>query len=349
MTNRYLTGKPRLLYFDVLKLFAIFLVLWGHSIQYFLSSDYADEPVYRYIYSFHMPLFMMISGYFALSSMKLRPVVFLKKKFNQLLLPCISWSILLWLAYHIINQQKCPTGFLSIFLLDLWFLKSVFICYIVVYCGYILKINVYLWIILTLFVSQLLPYYNLVFMYPCFLVGMGLKITEAKWQSKAVYLLIISFIVFFILLCFWDRSFWQGIGVSQALAKGNNDISMLISAVYKRLYRIIIGIAGSFTFIYLFYLFFKKKSQSRFTNICSHWGQYTLGIYILQSIILEKIMYAYINLDNLEFVTFNFIVAPFISILVLLICVVIIKMINNSKVLSFLLFGKSYSKLDSIK
>ena len=37
-------GK-RLPYFDVLKLFAIFLVLWGHCIQYFLSSQYSDELV----------------------------------------------------------------------------------------------------------------------------------------------------------------------------------------------------------------------------------------------------------------------------------------------------------------
>ena len=72
------TGN-RLRSFDILKLFAIFLVLWGHCIQYFLSSKPVDEPLYRTIYAFHMPLFMMISGYFAASSMHIRLNDFLKK------------------------------------------------------------------------------------------------------------------------------------------------------------------------------------------------------------------------------------------------------------------------------
>lgn len=80
--------KTRIKAFDVLKLFAIFLVLWGHCIQYFTSGNPIDKPVYVYIYSFHMPLFMMISGYFASSSISLPIKELLKKKTIQLLLPC---------------------------------------------------------------------------------------------------------------------------------------------------------------------------------------------------------------------------------------------------------------------
>ena len=71
--------KTRIKAFDFLKFFAIFLVIWGHVIQYFLSSDYSDELVYRIIYSFHMPLFMMVSGYFSVSSMSLSIGTFLRK------------------------------------------------------------------------------------------------------------------------------------------------------------------------------------------------------------------------------------------------------------------------------
>ena len=85
-----LRQEGRLRSFDILKLFTIFLVLWGHCIQYFLSSEPIDEPLYRTIYSFHMPLFMMISGYFAASSMHIRLIDFLKKKSVQLLLPCFT-------------------------------------------------------------------------------------------------------------------------------------------------------------------------------------------------------------------------------------------------------------------
>ena len=116
-------GK-RLPYFDVLKLFAIFLVLWGHCIQYFLSSQYSDEPVYRYIYSFHMPLFMMISGYFSASSMRLHFTELITKKSRQLLLPCVSC--------HYNNKQtfyKCPH-----FLSNIWILVSKKLFYLLHHC-----------------------------------------------------------------------------------------------------------------------------------------------------------------------------------------------------------------------
>ena len=78
--------------FDMLKLFAIFLVVWGHCIQNLHTCDFYEEPVYKIIYSFHMPLFMVISGYFSLSSMRATTGSFLKKKFNQLLLPSFTWG-----------------------------------------------------------------------------------------------------------------------------------------------------------------------------------------------------------------------------------------------------------------
>ena len=53
----------RIKYLDYLKAFAIYLVVYGH-----LLCDYADEqassPVCITIYSFHMALFMSLSGFF---------------------------------------------------------------------------------------------------------------------------------------------------------------------------------------------------------------------------------------------------------------------------------------------
>ena len=63
-------NNKRLLQFDLLKVFACFLVIWGHAIMHMYVSDYIANPLYRFIYSFHMSLFMMISGLFASSTMK---------------------------------------------------------------------------------------------------------------------------------------------------------------------------------------------------------------------------------------------------------------------------------------
>ncbi len=54
---------------DVLKGLAVFLMVVGHCIQfgsgihYFEEKQYFYNIIFKMIYSFHMPLFMIISGY----------------------------------------------------------------------------------------------------------------------------------------------------------------------------------------------------------------------------------------------------------------------------------------------
>ena len=52
-------------YINVVKGVAIFLMIWGHCIQSCAldAFDYFDNWMFKIIYSFHMPLFMMVSGY----------------------------------------------------------------------------------------------------------------------------------------------------------------------------------------------------------------------------------------------------------------------------------------------
>ncbi|MDE5968902.1 MAG: acyltransferase family protein [Muribaculaceae bacterium] len=61
--NQTEPSRNRVVWLDILKCMAIFLVLWGHSIQYLRSDSPFDDPVFRFIYSFHMPLFMALSGF----------------------------------------------------------------------------------------------------------------------------------------------------------------------------------------------------------------------------------------------------------------------------------------------
>ena len=51
----------RILWLDALKCFAMFLVIWGHVIQYGVT-DYLENDIHIGIYSFHMPLFFFLSG-----------------------------------------------------------------------------------------------------------------------------------------------------------------------------------------------------------------------------------------------------------------------------------------------
>ena len=52
-------------YFDNCKAILIILVVLGHLIEPWIQSSYGVRAVYLFIYSFHIPVFVFISGYFA--------------------------------------------------------------------------------------------------------------------------------------------------------------------------------------------------------------------------------------------------------------------------------------------
>ena len=67
--------KKRSPYLDIIKAILIILVIIGHSIQYGSGSTYLEKQLFfnnylfKFIYSFHMPLFIMISGYLSYNSL----------------------------------------------------------------------------------------------------------------------------------------------------------------------------------------------------------------------------------------------------------------------------------------
>lgn len=87
--------------FDGVRGGAICLVVLGHIIQTFYSADFDSNICFRIIYSFHMPLFMFVSG--ALVYNPERPINFnwVKKKFKMLVIPFILW---IPIAYIIAKQ-----------------------------------------------------------------------------------------------------------------------------------------------------------------------------------------------------------------------------------------------------
>lgn len=75
----------RLGYIDCLKGFAIFLVVLGHVVQ---NYNLMDSWIFRIIYSFHMPLFMFMSGYVCFRKYDW---TIIKKRGIQLLIPFFSY------------------------------------------------------------------------------------------------------------------------------------------------------------------------------------------------------------------------------------------------------------------
>lgn len=126
---------------DIVRGIAIFLVVLGHLIQYtILPSGYNffDSIACRGIYSFHMPLFIFISGYlmgFSLKNKKNDKVIFSRVK--SLLIPYLSWSFIdlsIYLIKGIVSNDTLSLinilkrGIKSIIIFpNIWFLFTLFI------------------------------------------------------------------------------------------------------------------------------------------------------------------------------------------------------------------------------
>lgn len=96
----------RLQYIDIAKGICILLVITGHILQ-FNCCGYGSDTAFNFIYSFHMPVFMLLSGYVAaLSQRRIDAGVaidFIKKKFKSLVPPFFVWG--LFISPFIIKQQ----------------------------------------------------------------------------------------------------------------------------------------------------------------------------------------------------------------------------------------------------
>ena len=128
--------KTRIPYLDFLKFFAIASVLLGHSVEQTTGNDFWDNPIWSFIYTYHMPLFMLLCGYFFGSSLNLSFGELVKKKFVQLVIPSLSAFAIMYAFVMLTGYNPCPElmdfswfGFFN----AVWFLKCVFFCYLIGY------------------------------------------------------------------------------------------------------------------------------------------------------------------------------------------------------------------------
>lgn len=204
--------KIRNIGFDMTKAFAIYLVLVGHCIQYLSSSDYRDDNLWIFIYSFHMPLFMLVAGYFSASSYKLDFKSLIVKKTKQLIIPMLFWSILIFLAIQFFRQltHKPILPFVELFVTFatcFWFLKSLFICYVMLFLILKLKYKktLFLWGgVMMLIFSQFVSIWNVNTMFPCFLAGYIIR-TKDNWLQYIKNNWFICFLFFVVLELFYSR------------------------------------------------------------------------------------------------------------------------------------------------
>lgn len=125
--------SSRIPYIDALRGFAILLVIAGHVIQTLYGTD---GLVFRYIYSFHMPLFMFLSGFV---SYKIETWKSVGKRFLQLIVPFFCYNVIAFFAdgFAEISLRGFAEFNLRIILrpdLGLWFLWVLFFIHTLFIC-----------------------------------------------------------------------------------------------------------------------------------------------------------------------------------------------------------------------
>jgi peptidoglycan/LPS O-acetylase OafA/YrhL len=107
--------------------------------------------------------------------------------------------------------------------------------------------------------------------------------------------------------------------------------------------KLIIGLSGAISCFLLFKNTLGKMSTTPLLIKMAKLGGITLGIYVLQAILLEVLLPRYLDLTSLPIVWIVSLM-PLLSLLALTICVFITNTINRSNIMGFLMFGNEYKR-----
>lgn len=130
------TKKERLVILDIMQGIAMLLVIIGHHLLDFMPKAYSS--IHYYLYTFHMPLFIFISGFLISYSYKegIGYSKYVKKRFIKFFIPYFIIGVIVTILYHfmygedifknilnlIISPKESPTTFL-------WYIYLLFFFY----------------------------------------------------------------------------------------------------------------------------------------------------------------------------------------------------------------------------
>lgn len=194
-------------YFDNAKFILIFLVVFGHMISPYKDQDKVLFTLYTVIFLFHMPAFILISGYFAKG---FKNKGYLLKSVQKILIPYFIFQIIYSVVYFLVGKEKTLEFDLFQPHWSLWFLLSLFFWNLLLYVFARLKwvgllIAVLLGIAIGYFehAGSFMSISRTFVFFPYFLLGFLLngdhlkRIIGAKYSVPAGVVIIISTFLFF--------------------------------------------------------------------------------------------------------------------------------------------------------
>jgi fucose 4-O-acetylase-like acetyltransferase len=268
--------RQRDYFFDNAKFILIAIVVFGHLLKSYVNDNELIYSLYKTIYTFHMPAFILVSGFFAKGFYQKGYLVKITKK---LILPYIIFQVIYTVYYYYLYSKSE----LTVDLLDpqwaLWFLISLF-CWNILLLGFA-RLKPAVGITLSLLIALLIGYVDSISNYlslsrtfvffPMFLIGYHLSkdhiklLLNVKVRSAAFVVVATVFIGFYFHPDVNDKWLLGSKPYSEMEA-------ISIISMVKRL-----GFYGLSMMMVLSFLAFIPRGQYFFTK----WGKQTLYVYLL--------------------------------------------------------------------
>ena len=285
-------------YWDILRGIAMLLVVLGHA------GLARESLLNRAIYAFHMPLFMVISGFFFHFSLQRHSFrENLRRKAVQLLLPVLLIGTLYYLltANHAVPPREMPGNYYAVLIRTLWFLQALFLsCLAVLVIHRVFRSEpgrflAYLALcILFLFVPDYACSTGSKFLFPCFIAGLYLNrcglVQKYKSMPGRLLLSVGLILAFVVLLLFFsfDQTFYNA---TVYLFSGIDSPGAIL---YDDIFRVVIGLSGSFASMALLYELFSRLPQGgavpAFLGLI---GRNTLAFYCIHVYLNELWLWLY--------------------------------------------------------
>lgn len=293
MLEKKVTNNEKF-YLNVAKGLAIFLMLWGHCIQYCCNNsfDFFENYVFKFIYSFHMAFLMLISGYlfyYSCSKRKLSEII--DYKIKQLLYPILTCTILYCLfTYTLLGMLNgdiksiIDINWLS-HLDYYWFFWAVLICSIPVAISskinnIIIRLVVYIGG--GIFIAAISPCGgSSLWMYPYFIIGfIYAKYKNCKFTKVLCKFKHLMFVIFPIMLfCFKKEHYFYVSGF-------DGDVGV-IAHMPINIFRWAIGLVGSIFIFSILEIIILKSKDNMIIRWLEKLGKNSLQIYALQCIFIS--------------------------------------------------------------
>lgn len=340
--------KQRILYWDVVKAFAIFLVVLGHCMQFLTHDGFIwNSPLNSFIVTFHMPLFMMVSGYFASSVLKGEVKSTATSKFRQLFVPSVTTYFAVGIILLVLKRKFGFEGLLSILSYcasSFWYLKALFVFYVISASFVWLRSkNKYLQLLallLLLLPASVLDYVHCISTLPYFLVGLLLRKRGGQFWKHKLAVCLVSATIYLTLVSLYDI---------QQYNMYTNPFGWRLEQLEIYAVRLIVGISGSFVALILLKAICDKINGTTIERQIAKVGTYTLGIYIFQYEILRFGTTFLIGVyDRLNILSgtpyrrffFDVVLCVPTTILIIMVSIVIIKILRKRKCLRLVFLGE---------